>query len=106
MFHFRIVLFALLVSVASAQTTPKEIDRVYPDAYALYLDIHQNPELSSHETQTAAHHPEHIFLPLNERRHKLLADPRKHILILDLRKSRRLLACKALAYNSAGENNA
>ena len=27
---------------------------MYPDARALYLDIHQNPELSSHETQTAA----------------------------------------------------
>ena len=26
---------------------------VYPDAHALYLDLHQNPELSSHETQTA-----------------------------------------------------
>jgi hypothetical protein len=32
----------------------KEIDAVYPDAYALYLDLHQNPELSSHEIQTAA----------------------------------------------------
>jgi amidohydrolase len=27
---------------------------VYPEARALYLDIHENPELSSHETQTAA----------------------------------------------------
>ena len=26
---------------------------VYPDAHALYLDLHQNPELSGHETQTA-----------------------------------------------------
>ncbi len=32
----------------------KEVDSVYPDAHALYLDIHQNPELSAHETQTAA----------------------------------------------------
>jgi amidohydrolase len=31
----------------------KEVDAVYPDAHALYLDVHQNPELSSHETQTA-----------------------------------------------------
>lgn len=27
---------------------------MYPEAHSLYLDLHQNPELSSHETQTAA----------------------------------------------------
>jgi hippurate hydrolase len=32
----------------------KEIQEVYPDSYALYLDLHQHPELSSHEVQTAA----------------------------------------------------
>jgi amidohydrolase len=32
----------------------KEVESVYPDAHALYLDLHQNPELSAHETQTAA----------------------------------------------------
>src|SRR5260370_14954415 len=32
----------------------KEVEAVYPEAHALYLDIHQNPELSSHEVQTAA----------------------------------------------------
>ena len=32
----------------------KEVDAVYPDAHALYLDVHQHPELSGHETQTAA----------------------------------------------------
>jgi hippurate hydrolase len=30
------------------------VETVYPDAHALYLDLHQNPELSAHETQTAA----------------------------------------------------
>ncbi|MGD0514178.1 MAG: amidohydrolase, partial [Terriglobales bacterium] len=48
----------LLVAVTSsiAQTAPssKEVSAVYPEAYALYLDLHQHPELSSHETQTAA----------------------------------------------------
>jgi amidohydrolase len=41
---------------AWAQTSPssKEIESVYPDAHALYVDIHQHPELSGHETQTAA----------------------------------------------------
>src|SRR6202453_2669187 len=32
----------------------KEVEAVYPEAHALYLDLHQNPELSGHETQTAA----------------------------------------------------
>ena len=52
----RLLLFASLVASASAQTSPahKEISAVYPEAYAFYLDLHQNPELSSHETQTAA----------------------------------------------------
>jgi hippurate hydrolase len=44
-----------LIVVASAQApSSKEIEAVYPDAHALYLDIHQNPELSTHEVQTAA----------------------------------------------------
>jgi hippurate hydrolase len=50
--------FALLVSLtalAYAQApSSKEIESVYPDAHTLYLDLHQNPELSGHETQTAA----------------------------------------------------
>src|SRR5271156_2738424 len=54
-----LLLAALVGSVwahaASSQApSSKEVDAVYPDAHALYLDIHQNPELSSHETQTAA----------------------------------------------------
>src|ERR1700726_1731834 len=47
-------LLFLLASMSSAQTSsPAEVEQVYPDAHALYLDLHQNPELSSHETQTA-----------------------------------------------------
>jgi amidohydrolase len=47
--------FALLTTVAFAQApaSSKELDSVYADAHALYLDLHQNPELSGHETQTA-----------------------------------------------------
>src|ERR1022692_4924915 len=50
-------LFSLPLS-AYAQTnantsTSKEVDAVYPAAHDLYLDLHQSPELSSHETQTA-----------------------------------------------------
>jgi hippurate hydrolase len=48
-------LFSLAVS-GSAQTvaTSKEMEAVYPAAHDLYIDIHQTPELSSHETQTAS----------------------------------------------------
>jgi hippurate hydrolase len=47
---------ALAVVSASAQSTPfkDQLEPVFPDAYALYLDLHQYPELSSHETRTAA----------------------------------------------------
>lgn len=53
---FELLLIAALVTSACAQTPApsKEVEAVYPEARALYLDLHQNPELSSHETQTAA----------------------------------------------------
>jgi amidohydrolase len=35
-------------------STSKEVDAVYPAAHELYLDIHEHPELSSHETRTAS----------------------------------------------------
>jgi hippurate hydrolase len=51
----KFLLLALLPAVACAQTvSSKELENAYSDAHALYLDLHQNPELSSHETQTAA----------------------------------------------------
>jgi amidohydrolase len=51
----RFLLVASLSTVAGAQNTlSREVDAVYPDAYALYLDLHQSPELSGHEAQTAA----------------------------------------------------
>jgi len=50
-----ILCFLLATSLGFAQNTPgsKEIDAVYPAAHDLYLDLHQNPELSGHEQQTA-----------------------------------------------------
>lgn len=57
---FPIVLLALFVTLGRLAVhsqdgaTSKEVDRVYPAAHELYLDIHEHPELSSHETQTAA----------------------------------------------------
>src|SRR5580704_6412555 len=51
----KLVLLTSLAASAFAQApTSKEIEAVYPDAHALYIDIHEHPELSSHETQTAA----------------------------------------------------
>ncbi|HET6180890.1 MAG TPA: amidohydrolase [Candidatus Sulfotelmatobacter sp.] len=50
----KLLLLASLTAVACAQApSSKEVDNIYPDAHALYLDLHQNPELSAHETQTA-----------------------------------------------------
>ena len=55
-----LLLVALLLPAGfvAAQTsiTPnsKEVDAVYPAAHELYIDVHEHPELSSHETQTAA----------------------------------------------------
>ena len=49
-----IVASACAQSASSKVATSKEVDAVYADAHALYLDLHQHPELSSHETQTAA----------------------------------------------------
>ena len=50
-----LALLGALSHTADAQApVPKEIDSVYSEARALYVDLHQNPELSSHEVQTAA----------------------------------------------------
>src|SRR5438270_10355067 len=54
MTYSKFLLLALLSAVAAAQApSSKEVESAYPDAHALYLDLHQNPELSGHETQTA-----------------------------------------------------
>jgi amidohydrolase len=51
----QVLLVASLTAVVSAQTpASNEVEAVYPDAHALYLELHQNPELSTHEVQTAA----------------------------------------------------
>jgi hippurate hydrolase len=47
--------FVLAASLyAQNPSLSREVQGVYPDAYKLYVNLHQNPELSSHETQTAA----------------------------------------------------
>ena len=51
-------LFALAGEAPSqtAWTTPStaEVDAIYPDVEALYIDLHRNPELAFQEVQTAA----------------------------------------------------
>lgn len=55
MTHCKISFLILLTAAACAQApSSKEVESVYPEARAFYLDLHQHPELSSHETQTAA----------------------------------------------------
>src|SRR3984957_15802004 len=39
---------------ASQAPTSREVEAVYPDAHALYLALHENPEISPPEMQTAA----------------------------------------------------
>jgi hippurate hydrolase len=50
-----VVLF-LLATIATAQLAPSaaEIDAIYPDIEALYIDLHRTPELSLQEQKTAA----------------------------------------------------
>ena len=51
----KLLVVLLFSSITVAQTlTSGEIQSVYPDAHALYLDLHEHPELSGQETQTAA----------------------------------------------------
>src|ERR1700690_2596746 len=59
--HLAVMLLGLLAFAGSgasqtAWTTPTtaEVDAVYPDIEALYIDLHQNPELAFQEVQTAA----------------------------------------------------
>src|SRR5579872_1590692 len=45
--------FSFSSSAPAQHLTTKEVDGVFPEAQALYLDLHQHPELSGHETETA-----------------------------------------------------
>ena len=51
----RLCCFLLFTALATAQSpSSKEVDKVYPQAHEFYVDVHEHPELSSQETQTAA----------------------------------------------------
>src|SRR5579863_6774641 len=50
----RLCCFLLLTGFALAQSpSTNEADKVYPQTHALYVDLHEHPELSGHETETA-----------------------------------------------------
>lgn len=53
--NIKLLVVISLTAISYSQIGPnsKEIDTVIPAARELYLDLHQNPELSAHETQTA-----------------------------------------------------
>jgi amidohydrolase len=51
---YLLVLVLTATAAHSQNAFFKDADNVYPDAYALYVDLHEHPELSGHETQTAA----------------------------------------------------
>jgi metal-dependent amidase/aminoacylase/carboxypeptidase family protein len=47
-------LFMPVLTTAQSTQGKDQLEPVFPDAYALYLDLHQHPELSWHKTRTAA----------------------------------------------------
>lgn len=47
------VLLAAVTALAQNDSLKQQVDAVVPDAHALYLNLHQHPELSGHETWTA-----------------------------------------------------
>jgi amidohydrolase len=49
-----LLLLSLTVYACAQAPSSKEVEAVYPAAHDLYIDLHQHPELSSHETETAA----------------------------------------------------
>ncbi len=51
---FCLSVFLAVSAHAQNAASSKEVEAAYPEAHALYLDLHEHPELSGHETQTAA----------------------------------------------------
>jgi hippurate hydrolase len=51
---FSLAVSAYVQCAGQSAAISQEVDAVYPAAHDLYIDLHQSPELSSHETQTAS----------------------------------------------------
>jgi hippurate hydrolase len=54
------VILAAVTAPAQNSQLKNQVDAVFPDAQTWYLDLHQHPELSSHETRTSAALAEHL----------------------------------------------
>src|ERR1700746_2051968 len=54
MIHRRCCLLLLTAFAVAQSPSLKEVDKVFSQAHGLYVDLHEHPELSAHETQTAA----------------------------------------------------
>jgi len=53
----RLALLGVVLNISCLAATadlPAQVNSVYPKVQQLYIDLHQHPELSQHETQTAA----------------------------------------------------
>ena len=50
--HLCICTVLCLISMLASGQTVQQVSAVYPDAYALYIDLHANPELGFHEQRT------------------------------------------------------
>src|SRR5260370_29582512 len=50
----KFLLLSAMACAAQAGPLTSQVESVFPDAQAFYLDLHQHPELSSHETRTEA----------------------------------------------------
>jgi amidohydrolase len=46
--------FLVACTIPSPSQTLSAVDSIYPNLEATYIDLHRNPELSAHETRTAA----------------------------------------------------
>ena len=56
-----LILFAVVATLSRSQTPDsKEVEKVYPQVHAFYVDAHQNPELSTHEIETASKLAAHL----------------------------------------------
>ncbi len=49
-----VAVWGSLVHAQADRANSAEVDAAYPKAYALYVDLHEHPELSGYETRTAA----------------------------------------------------
>jgi amidohydrolase len=55
-----VLLLSAAVTASAQATSSTSVDAVIPDAHALYLELHEHPELSGHEVHTASELATHL----------------------------------------------